>query len=92
MSAWQQSTGAIAAAIISGKSIIIYDKLGNKCGQIVFHSGDRLLGYTESTVSILSGHTASVYSEAGKLLFSVYGGHVKKAATGQPVQDDWQSQ
>jgi hypothetical protein len=86
-----RSTGVIAVAIVNSKSVIIYDKLGKKSGQIAFHSGDRLVGYTDSAVSILSGQTVYVYSELGKLLFSVHAGVVAGGGTGTSTNDGWQS-
>jgi len=74
---------AIATAVVNGRQIEIYDHARQCTGWIHLHPQERLWGYTNENVSILSGQQVRIYTSNAKLLFSVYTGTVWK--------DDWQA-
>ena len=77
---------AIATAFVSGGAILVYDEKGRQLCWIHPHNG--LLGYTSSTVSVLSGSNVRVYDEHANFLFSVYRGPVSSGgvSSGNLVQ------
>lgn len=58
---------AIGSAVQKGKTIYVY----NEKGHVMFGKpGDKLVGYTATTVSIQRGNTVYVYNEKGHAKFS----------------------
>ena len=57
----------IASAIQRGNTIIAYDEKGR---QVLARSGDALVGYTGTSVSIRKGSTVYTYNERGNQIMA----------------------
>ena len=60
----------IETVVQKSSSIQIYGEHGRILGSIPTNSGDRLLGYTKASVSVIKGDFICVYDEHGSRISS----------------------
>jgi hypothetical protein len=62
---------AIANAVLKDRRVHVYDAKGHQLSTIPASTGDELVGFTSSTVSVKKGRRIHVYDEKGHQLSTI---------------------